>query len=67
MTTQMDIYRSANAWVAQHGERAHKMALDMAGLYAGRGEPEGEAVWRRIAAAVEELQKTERPEDTSEH
>lgn len=67
MISDLDIYRTANGWIRQHGGKAHQMALDMAEVFAGRGEPEGEAVWRRIAAAVKELQARERPEGTTQH
>ncbi len=40
-------------------------SVDFAELFAGHGEPEGEAVWRRIAAAVKELQRQEPRESES--
>ncbi len=65
MTSNLDIYRTASAWIARHGDHAHPMALSMAEIFASRGEPEGEAIWKRIAAAVEELQRQEPGEGES--
>ncbi len=53
----IDIWRSANLLMKQHGDSAAKIArLRAAGLEA-KGDTQGHAVWTRIHAAVVELQR----------
>ncbi len=59
----LDIYRSANAVVQQHGEDAPIEAAMLAGAMLEAGDMDGFAVWRRIGKAVEELLSKERPEE----
>ena len=51
----LDIYRSANELIKQHGEDAPIHAAMRADELMETGDMEGEAVWLRIAQAVEEL------------
>ncbi len=51
MIPDLDIYRSAQVLVKQHGEDA---LLD-------KGDVNGYAVWKRVVKAVEELLSKERP------
>ena len=61
----LDIYGSANKLIEQHGEDAPIHAAMWADdlMEAGdmEGDMEGEAMWRRIVKAIEELLSEERP------
>jgi hypothetical protein len=59
MTTDLDIYRSANLLVKQHGEDALIEAARRADTMLEAGDLDGYAVWKRILRAVEELQGME--------
>lgn len=67
MTSDLDIYRSAAVLIRQHGEDAALEAASRAGAMLERGDVEGQAVWKRILAAVKELQRRERPEGATRH
>ncbi len=67
MTTNIDIYRSANELIEQHGEDAPIEAAMRADELAADGDMEGVAVWKRIGKAVEEVLSEERPDDTEVH
>ncbi len=66
MTSDLDIYRSANELIKQHGEAADIEAAMRADACLPAGDMEGEAVWLRIVKAVEELLSKERPGDGGE-
>jgi len=51
---EIDIWRAANLMLKRYGENAH---MESAAL-AGAGDHNGEAVWRRITDAVEQLENT---------
>ena len=55
MIPDLDIYRSANLLVKQHGEDAPIHAAMRADAMLEAGDLDGYAVWRRILRAVEEL------------
>ena len=59
MTSNLDIYRSAHALINQHGEGAAIQAALKADAMLDKGNLDGAAVWRRIVAAVNELQRAE--------
>ncbi len=59
MTSDLDIYRSANLLVKQHGEDAPIHAAMRADAMLEKGDLGGYGVWRRIMRAVEELQEVE--------
>jgi hypothetical protein len=61
MTFDLDIYRSAQALVKQHGEDAPIEAAMRADAMLEKGDLDGCAVWKRIVKAVEELLSKERP------
>ncbi len=63
MTSDLDIYRSANELINQHGETADIEAAMRADECLAAGDMEGRAVWRRIVKAIEELLSEERPGD----
>jgi hypothetical protein len=62
MTDDIDIYRTANVLVELHGEDAPIQAAMKADALLEAGDINGQAVWKRILAAVEELLLEERPE-----
>ncbi len=66
MTSDLDIYRSANELIKQHGEAADIEAAMRAVECVAAGDMEGEAVWIRIVKAVEELRQRE-PGDRAVH
>ena len=67
MTSDLDIYRSANELIKQHGDAADIEAAMRADERIAAGDMEGEAVWFRIVKAIEELQSQERPDDAEVH
>ncbi len=58
MTSDIDIFRSANILVKQHGEDAPIHAALRADAMLKAGDLDGYAMWKRILRAVEELQET---------
>ncbi len=67
MTSDLDIYRSANELIKQFGDAADIEAAMRADELMDAGDMEGEAVWLRIVKAIEELQSQERPDDAEVH
>ena len=67
MTSDIDIYRSANELIKQYGDAADIEAAMKADECLAAGDMEGEAVWLRIVKAVEELLLEERPDDAEVH
>jgi hypothetical protein len=59
----LDIYRAAKVVIDRDGEDAQFYAAARTVVHAGEGDEEGAAIWRQIAAAVEELQRTRRPDE----
>ncbi|MCH7775535.1 MAG: hypothetical protein IH878_03200 [Gemmatimonadetes bacterium] len=59
MTSDLDIYRSAQVLVKQHGEDAPIEAAMRADKLLEAGDLDGYAVWKRILRAAEELQRAE--------
>ncbi len=55
MTSDLDIYRSANVLVKRHGQDAPIEAAMRADAMLERADLDGYAVWKRILAAVKEL------------
>jgi hypothetical protein len=58
MTPNLDIYRTANLLVKQHGENASIHAAMRADAMLEAGDLDGYAVWKRIMRAVGKLQGT---------
>jgi hypothetical protein len=56
MTSDLDIYRTAKLLIDQHGEDAALHAGMRGDELLDKGDLDGRAVWRRILAAVEEMQ-----------
>jgi len=63
MASDLDIYRSANVLIRQHGEDALLEAAMRADAMLEKGDLDGYAVWKRILRAVEDWRRTE-PEDS---
>ncbi len=59
MISDLDIYRSANLLVKQHGPDAPIHAAMRTDAMLEKGELGGFSVWKRILWAVEELQRPE--------
>ncbi len=59
MIPDLDIYRSAQALIKQHGQDAPIHAAMRADAMLEAGDLGGVATWKRILQAVEELQGTE--------
>jgi hypothetical protein len=56
MISNLDIYRTANVLIRQHGEDAPIHAAMTADAMLEKGDMEGYAVWKRIMRAVGEIQ-----------
>ncbi len=67
MTSDIDIYRAANELITQHGDDAPIRAAMRADKMLERGDLDGQAVWRRILKAIDELLASERPEGEKVH
>ncbi len=59
MIRDLDIYRSANVLIREHGEDAALDATRWAIAMLDKGDLDRYAVWKRILRAVEEMQRTE--------
>ncbi len=55
MTSDLDIYRSANLIVKQHGQDAPIHAAMRADAMLEKGDLDGYAVWKRVAKVAAEL------------
>ncbi len=67
MTSDIDIYRSANKLIEQHGEDAPILAAMRADELMETGDMDGRTVWLRIVTAIEESLSEERPGDGAVH
>ena len=59
MTSDLDVYRSAHALIQRHGSEAAILAAMRADELMDAGDLDGAAVWRRIVAAIKEMQRVE--------
>ncbi len=62
MIPDLDIYRSANLLVKQHGEDAPIHAAMRADALLDAGDLDEYEIWKRIVRAVGEFRSSERPE-----
>ncbi len=62
MPDEIDIYRSANLLIDQHGEDAPIFAAQQADRCLEAGDLNGKAVWMRVIGAINELVNTDTPE-----
>jgi hypothetical protein len=63
MVDDPDIFRAAKLLIDRHGEEAATFAAGRADLLLEEGDIDGSAVWRRILAAIEELQRGRREDE----
>ncbi len=57
MTSELDIYRTANVLIREHADEADLVAAERADGFLEVGDIDGSAVWKRILAAVKEIQR----------
>ncbi len=62
MTSDPDIYRTASVLLREHGEDAALEAAQSADAMLEKGCLDGQKIWKRILAAVKEIQREERRE-----
>ena len=67
MTDDLDIYRTANELIKQHGDDAPIHAAMRADELLDAGDLDGQAVWKRVLKAIEELRAGKRPEGEKLH
>ena len=65
MTSDLEIYRSAKLLIDRHGNDAVIEAAMMADELLEAGDIDGQAVWKRILSAIDELLSKERPKDAT--
>ena len=63
----LNIYRTANELIKQHGEDASIHAAMRADKMLEAGDMNGQAVWKCVLAAIDELLAEDRPSDTKLH
>ena len=59
MTSDLDIYRTANVLIREHGDEADLVAAMRADSFLGDGDVDGSAIWKRVLAAIKEIQRGE--------
>jgi hypothetical protein len=57
MTSGLDIYRTANVLIREHGKDAALEAAHRADAMLEKGSLDGQRVWKRVLAAVKEIQR----------
>ncbi len=59
MTTELDIYRTANVLVKRYGEDAALEAAQHADALLEKGCLDGQRVWKRVLKAIKDIQRQE--------
>ena len=59
MTSEIDIFRTASVLIREHGEAATLEAAQRADAMLEKGSLGGQRVWKRVMAAVKEIQREE--------
>ena len=59
MISDLDTYRTANVLVKHYGEDAALEAAQRADAILEKGSVDGQRVWKRVLAAVKEIQRKE--------
>ena len=67
MTSDLDIFRTANVLIREHGAGAALEAAQRADAMLERGDMDGCALWKRIVVAIEEIERTERRDGEAAH
>lgn len=58
MTEEIDIWRAAHLLVKRYGVDAETVTAQRADELLAQGDTDGQRIWKRILAAVHELQRT---------
>ena len=67
MVPDLDIYRTATVLIQEHDQDAALEAAMRADAMLEKGDLDGQAVWKRVLKAIEEIQRQERQEDEFTH
>ena len=67
MTSDLDIFRTANVLIRERGEDAALEAAQRADSMLEKGSLDGQWVWKRVLAAIKEIQREEPREDGKSH
>ncbi len=59
MTSEIDIYRTASVLICERAEDAALEAAQRADAMLEKGAIDGQRVWKRVLAAVKEIQREE--------
>ncbi len=59
MTSDLDVYRTASVLIREHGEDAAPEVAQRADAMLEKGSLDGLRVWKRVLAAVKEIQRQE--------
>ena len=59
MTSEINIFHTANVLIRERGNEADLVAAELADIFLEAGEVDGSAIWRRVLAAVKEIQRQE--------
>ena len=59
MTSDLDIYRTASVLIREHGDQADLVAAERADGFLEAGDVDGCSVWKRVLAAIKEIQRDE--------
>ncbi len=59
MTSDLDIYRTASVLIREHGAAAALEAAQSADAMLEKGSLDGQRVWKRVLAALKEIQSQE--------
>ncbi len=59
VTSDLDFYRTASVLLRKHGEDAALEAAQRADAILEKGSLDGQRVWKRVLAAVKEIQRQE--------
>ena len=62
MVDEIDIYRSANLLIKQHGDEAAIFAARQADACLEKGDLDGKVVWLAVIEAIKELQDASPPD-----
>jgi hypothetical protein len=54
MISNLDIYRTANVLIREHGDEADLVVAERADSFLQAGDMTGSAVWRRVLKAITE-------------
>ena len=65
MTSDLDIYRTANVLIREHGQEAALEAAQRADTMLEKGSMAGQMIWKRVLAAIKEIQREEPREGES--